>query len=445
MEEERNYTVYMHLNKENGKTYVGITSKKPEKRWANGLGYSPSYFRSAINKYGWDSFEHIILFENKTKEEAEQLEILFIRVLLSNNHTYGYNLSNGGNSKGKHSKETKLKISKIRKERINRSNHPSSKKVICDNKIFDCLKDCAEYYNVVYGTMNDWLLCKNPMSQKFIDLRLRYLDDNDFIPKKEANTTGKNNANSKKIICNGIIYDCVNDLADFYGINPSNISSWIRGKKSIPEKYNIEELRYLDDISGISLIHTTEKKTTHIGRKVICDNKVFQSIKECSDYFNINQNTMTNWLCGHSNMPKEFLELNLRYLNDNTTTYEIQKGITGKQIICDNKTFNSIRECSDYYNENYNAFYSWITNARPMPQKYIDLGLRFIGDDKTTYVPQNKPTKRKTICNNKIFDSVVECADFYNVNSETMRCWLSGKRSMPQNFKDLGLEYYIEN
>lgn len=52
MEEERNYTVYMHVNKANGKTYIGITSKKPEKRWNNGNGYKQNkYFDNAIKKH----------------------------------------------------------------------------------------------------------------------------------------------------------------------------------------------------------------------------------------------------------------------------------------------------------------------------------------------------------------------------------------------------------
>ena len=58
------YTVYQHKNKINGKIYIGITSKDPEKRWGhNGYNYkSSSYFYSAIQKYGWDNFEHNILF-----------------------------------------------------------------------------------------------------------------------------------------------------------------------------------------------------------------------------------------------------------------------------------------------------------------------------------------------------------------------------------------------
>ena len=66
------YTVYQHKNKINGKVYIGITMQEPEKRWGvNGRNYKSSpHFYSAIQKYGWDNFEHNILFTNLTKEEA---------------------------------------------------------------------------------------------------------------------------------------------------------------------------------------------------------------------------------------------------------------------------------------------------------------------------------------------------------------------------------------
>ena len=51
------YTVYCHINKTNGKKYVGITKRPVEKRWLNGRGYNGnSIFRKAINKYGWDNW-----------------------------------------------------------------------------------------------------------------------------------------------------------------------------------------------------------------------------------------------------------------------------------------------------------------------------------------------------------------------------------------------------
>jgi predicted GIY-YIG superfamily endonuclease len=65
------YTVYQHKNKINGKVYIGITSQKLEQRWGSqGCNYKSSpHFYSAIQKYGWDNFEHNILFD-LTKEQA---------------------------------------------------------------------------------------------------------------------------------------------------------------------------------------------------------------------------------------------------------------------------------------------------------------------------------------------------------------------------------------
>lgn len=58
------YTVYCHTNKLNNKRYVGITKQEPKVRWQNGYGYRGNeYFFRAIQKYGWDNFEHEILYE----------------------------------------------------------------------------------------------------------------------------------------------------------------------------------------------------------------------------------------------------------------------------------------------------------------------------------------------------------------------------------------------
>lgn len=110
------FTVYCHINKINGKKYVGITKQKPETRWHSGNGYNNSeYFWRAIKKYGWKNFEHKILFENLTKEEAEKIEVQLIAEWKTTNRSYGYNIANGGNHIGSISEETKKKISKKHK------------------------------------------------------------------------------------------------------------------------------------------------------------------------------------------------------------------------------------------------------------------------------------------------------------------------------------------
>lgn len=111
---ELSYFVYKHTNLVNGKVYIGITSRLPEKRWGrNGCNYrSNHHFYNAILKYGWDSgFSHEILYSGLAKENAEEYERNLIRHFNSANPEYGYNIALGGNSVGKMSDATKKKIS----------------------------------------------------------------------------------------------------------------------------------------------------------------------------------------------------------------------------------------------------------------------------------------------------------------------------------------------
>lgn len=90
------FIVYKHVNKFNGKVYVGITSKNPPtKRWGkNGnLYHENTYFYNAIKKYGWDNFTHEILRSNLTEIEALELEKELIAYYKSMNKSY--NMSDG--------------------------------------------------------------------------------------------------------------------------------------------------------------------------------------------------------------------------------------------------------------------------------------------------------------------------------------------------------------
>lgn len=94
------YYVYQHINKTNGKRYIGITKQNPESRWGiDGVNYKSSpYFYSAIQKYGWDGFEHEILFNGLTKEEACIKEIELIARFKTQDKQYGYNIMEGGSA-----------------------------------------------------------------------------------------------------------------------------------------------------------------------------------------------------------------------------------------------------------------------------------------------------------------------------------------------------------
>lgn len=91
---ELKFIVYEHVNLFNSKRYIGITSQIPEVRWQRGSGYRENtiFFR-AIKKYGWDNFEHNILYEGLSNREALEIESTLIKKYKSLG--VSYNISDG--------------------------------------------------------------------------------------------------------------------------------------------------------------------------------------------------------------------------------------------------------------------------------------------------------------------------------------------------------------
>ena len=105
------YKVYCHIFP-NGKRYIGLTGKDCSERWQNGKGYKTCpLMNRAINKYGWENVEHLILRETETLEEAENLERNFIREYRTDVPDFGYNVLPGGDvSSNSPSEETRKKL-----------------------------------------------------------------------------------------------------------------------------------------------------------------------------------------------------------------------------------------------------------------------------------------------------------------------------------------------
>lgn len=123
------FCVYAHINKINGKIYIGQTihGDNPNLRWRrDGKGYKDSpRFWNAIQKYGWDNFEHEIIANNLTHEEANNFEILLISKLNTSDDRYGYNIEFGGNCAGGMSDSTKKKLSDGMKGRFVGERNPN--------------------------------------------------------------------------------------------------------------------------------------------------------------------------------------------------------------------------------------------------------------------------------------------------------------------------------
>jgi group I intron endonuclease len=85
--------VYIHTCKPTGKVYIGKTTQKESRRYRNGKAYQTCvYFQAAIDKYGWENFDHKILAVGENAEQLKSLEEQYIREYDSSNPSKGFNI-----------------------------------------------------------------------------------------------------------------------------------------------------------------------------------------------------------------------------------------------------------------------------------------------------------------------------------------------------------------
>lgn len=222
--DNRLYCVYMHKNKQNGKVYIGQTCQKPERRWSNGYGYKgcPKFYK-AIQKYGWNNFEHIIIQDHLSKEEADNLEKELITKYNSTSQETGYNISIGG------------------QEAFANYN---LREVICLNtkEIFNSVSDAAEKYLNDRNSGHITSVCKGDRDHagKLPNgemLCWAYLDDYLSDPSKYENfsTKKKNPGRSRQVICinTGKVFNTLKEAAEWSGQKShQNISAVCRGLRN---------------------------------------------------------------------------------------------------------------------------------------------------------------------------------------------------------------------
>ena len=74
---ENNFSVYQHITPD-GMYYFGQTNNI-KRRWRNnGAEYKTTSLYPYIEKYGWNNIQHIVLFENQSKENALWIEDFLI-------------------------------------------------------------------------------------------------------------------------------------------------------------------------------------------------------------------------------------------------------------------------------------------------------------------------------------------------------------------------------
>jgi hypothetical protein len=98
------WTIYCHTHVRSGRRYVGLTSQTWERRWKNHVWDAThvrtdrgwSHFANAIRKHGPKAFDHVILQECSTLEDADRAEAFAIELLCTRDPAFGFNFRPGG-------------------------------------------------------------------------------------------------------------------------------------------------------------------------------------------------------------------------------------------------------------------------------------------------------------------------------------------------------------
>lgn len=241
------YVVYKHTAP-NGKVYIGITCKKPIHRYGkDGKNYiGCPLFWSAIQKYGWNNFNHEILFEGLTKNEAEQKEIELIKQYQSNNEQYGYNLDNGGHACGMHSEITRQKMSAshIGKHHSEETKQKMSASNKGKKRTDETKAKCSKAHKG--KTLSEEHKNKIRLSCKGKGMYGKHHSE-ETKARLSIARTGSKNVRAKKVICveTQMIFDTATEAGKFYGVSRTSMSECCLGKiktvKGKHFKYLLEE------------------------------------------------------------------------------------------------------------------------------------------------------------------------------------------------------------
>lgn len=282
------YTIYMHRNKINNKVYIGQTCQKPEYRWGrNGQNYEKSpKFWHAIQKYGWDNFEHIILFEHLTSQQADKYEAELI-ALYNATKDGGYNIKLGG----KHYKNEVEAKQHIQEGLMNRWT-PERK------------QDYSEKMKKYYQSLSE-------------EEKTRLYD----------NRRGELHPASKKVVCKetGDTFISLTDAAIWAGMKSTsgaNISAQIAGRKKSAGKHPVtnQPLHWYfegeeDKAAIIQSPKTRAKQVINLE-----DNRIFNSLTEAAKWGqtytgNISASCKSNGVQGAGRHPETNILLHWKYIN----------------------------------------------------------------------------------------------------------------------------------
>jgi len=293
----------------NNKKYFGITSRKPNKRWQNGKGYTqngqPVIF-NAIRKYGWNNIQHIILYVDLSEKEAKNKEIELIKKYMTNvcryGNDFGYNATDGGDGRVGHrlSSETKERI------RISKEKYINYKKIIYNGIVYNNISNFIEIFDLNRSTVEGWLKGTSAMPSNWYNNGLRY--ENEKINK---NIKTRKSPCRYEIQYNGIMFESQGELGRFLNVPQKTVSKWFTGETQIPYKF------YMNDIICTNDYEANKNMIPRIAISV--DEIIFSSQTEACNYLNISNPLLSDWINGKKIVPHKYKERNFKIIKPKNT------------------------------------------------------------------------------------------------------------------------------
>lgn len=313
------YTIYMHNNKLNNKKYVGMTKRKVEKRWQyNGKGYSgQTKFFNAILKYGWDNFDHIVLEQCETEEEALEREAFYISKFDAINN--GYNVCPRGTEENSVKKPVYCLTTKTLYKSITEAaekNNISSPFLIIQN----CKGDNGGVKGLQWTYWDEYNKCPVEKEKTFV----RYKNLRIPVYAIELNEN----------------FDCAKDAAKKLNLDHGAIRACINGHRN-----SIKGLHFInsEDKNNLKLIFKRLTESTDRNKPIIClDTKeIFLQIKQAEKFVNRNSTTILNNCQGKT---KRCGGYKFQYLYEYIIAHPSQETLTLIQKEYQKKWFNTYGE-----------------------------------------------------------------------------------------------------
>lgn len=424
-----NYKVYVHINKINGKRYYGITKQKVEERWKNGMGYKGQFFFNEIVAYGWNNFEHIVLFDSLTKEEAELMEQMYIALYDTTNEEKGYNISFGGKSV------------------FTSEYNPNAKQIYCVelDKYFDTITEASEYVGCTRSSLGKCLNEKYSNNKTAGGYHWLYAEDVNQeninrVMSQEYNKNSKDFSNNgRKIYCVELdmYFDSQIEATNFIGCKSGNLYDVLNGNTKTACGYHW----IYADIEDFE-----EKVNEAMSERVYCIelDKYFNNAKDCAEFIGCTSSNISTVLRGITKTAKGYHFLYAKDVNEENINRVMNEKSNNnidnaKKVYCIelDKTFNSINEASRFINRSSNGIrdclkgkqiicggYHWIYAKDKDNKEKIELLLseKYNKNSNKYSIEKynNNPKKVYIVELDKYFDTIKDCAKFINVNRSNL-------------------------